>query len=68
LDYLINILGITLFGLALFLITIIVTYAEINLENNAGKIAVVILILSSIISVIVLTEKAMKNSCDQSEE
>jgi uncharacterized membrane protein len=59
---------LTLFGLALFLITIIVTYAEINLENNIGKGSVAILILSSVIIIIVLTEKAMKKNCNLSEK
>jgi len=52
------------FGLTLLLVAVVVGYADINLANNNGKLTVVILILSSVISTIVLTERAMKKHCD----
>ncbi len=55
-----------IFGLALLLIAIVVGYAEIDLANNTGKLTVVILILSSVITTIVLTERAMKKLGDLS--
>ena len=55
-----------IFGLALLLIAIVVGYAEIDLANNNGKLTVAILILSSVISTIVLTERALKKHCDVS--
>ncbi len=53
-----------IFGLILLLIAIVVGNAEIDLANNTGKLIVVILILSSIITTILLTEIALKKQGD----
>ena len=59
---------LAIFGIALLLIALIIKYAEINIANHTGKMTVGILIVGSLISTIVLTEKAMKKHCKLNEE
>ena len=57
---------IAIFGLALLVVASTLGYADIDLANITGKWTVGILILTSVVATIMLTERAMKKHCDQS--
>jgi uncharacterized membrane protein len=54
-----------IFGIALLIICVVIKYAEINVDNNSGNLAVGILIFSSVITTIVFTEKALKKHSEK---